>query len=189
MDNKINDKQKKIKGIIELLLCFAIATIIAFVVLNFIAQRFVISGSSMYPTLEDNDNVVVSKLYNTDNAERFDVIVFKYNDPIKGEVSYVKRIIGLPGEMIQIVDGKIYITNSEGRTVLEENYGYYSGDTPMNGYDASEPIQIGDNEFFVLGDNRNGSTDSRKIGCISADKITGKVVFRILPFDSIGGIN
>ena len=91
-------------------------------------------------------------------------------------------MIGLPGETVCIQDGKIYIDGE----ILEENYGYYLEGKVMEGYDFSEPVEVGEDEYFVLGDNRNDSLDSRKIGCISKTDIIGSAVFRIYPFQNIG---
>ena len=110
---------------------------------------------------------------------RGDVIMFRSDEY---DELMVKRVIGLPGETVCIQDGKIYIDGE----VLEENYGYYLEGKVMEGYDFSEPVEVGEDEYFVLGDNRNDSLDSRKIGCIPKTDIIGRAVFRIYPFQNIG---
>ena len=93
-----------------------------------------------------------------------------------------RSLILLDGGKVMEKDGKIYIDGE----ILEENYGYYLEGKVMEGYDFSEPVEVGEDEYFVLGDNRNDSLDSRKIGCIPKTDIIGSAVFRIYPFQNIG---
>ncbi len=194
-DEKVvaEEKKKKQKSFftdcLETLLYIGIAFLVAYFVTNYVAQRTVVDGSSMERTLTHGDNLIMDKLsYKLGDVKRFDVVVFPYKNATLGEVNYIKRIIGMPGEVVTITDGKIYITDENGQYVLEENYGYYEGGVPMEGYNAAEPMILGDDEYFVLGDNRNGSSDSRMIGPIKRDVILGKAFFRVYPFDEIGFI-
>lgn len=182
----MDKKREKIKNFLEYGLYFFLAVAFTYFILAFVAQRTSVKGSSMYPTLKESDQLIVEKVsYHFKNPERFDIIVFNYREQRDEKpVHYIKRVIGLPGETIRIEDGKIYINDE----LLEESYGYYLDEQVMEGYDASEGITIGENEYFVLGDNRNDSLDSRKIGCISKDDIVGRAVFRVMPFDKFGGI-
>lgn len=179
-------EKKKLNTFLEISLYFFLAAALTYFVLVFVGQRTSVNGSSMYPTLEDKDQLIVEKIsYRFGKPKRFDIIVFNEKEAGKEEpVHYIKRIIGLPGETVCITDGKIYIDGEE----LEDTYGYYSNQQEMEGYDFSEPELIGDDEYFVLGDNRNDSLDSRKIGCISKWDIIGKAVFRIYPLKKFGGI-
>ncbi|MCD7841766.1 MAG: signal peptidase I, partial [Lachnospiraceae bacterium] len=150
-------------------------------ILHYVGQRTVVDGSSMNDTLTDGDNLIVEKLsYRFGDPERFDIIVFQpYEDSSE---YYIKRIIGLPGETVRIdEDGNIYI-NGE---LLEEDYGKETIENPGR---ASEEITLGEDEYFVLGDNRNNSTDSRteRVGNVSRDSIVGKAWVRIWPLGSIG---
>lgn len=186
-EKELREKRKKsFNGIIQFGICLFAAVLISFFIVHYVAQRTTVDGMSMYNTLNDGDNLIIEKLsYRFGDVERFDIVVFPYYDEAAGmDVYYIKRIIGLPGETIQITDGKIYINGD----VLEEDYGYYIDDIPMKGYDAEEEIYIGENEYFVLGDNRNNSTDSRKIGCITRDHIEGRACFRIFPLNKFGVI-
>lgn len=187
MDFKIQ-KKDDIKNIYKKYLEFGIYLLVIlgvfYLVTNFVAQITKVEGSSMNSTLNDKDSLLLEKVtYAFGNIKRFDIVVFPYSeDPSINEVNYIKRVIGLPGETIQIKDGIIYIDGEE----LKEDYGYYEKDIPMKGYLCDEEYVIGDNEYFVLGDNRNNSKDSRKIGCIRGDVIIGKAVFRLFPLSDIG---
>lgn len=184
MDEK--KRKKKLNNFLEICLYLFLAVALTYFILAFVGQRTSVYGSSMYPALNDGDQLIVEKVsYRFGEPKRFDIIVFNEMEAGKEEpVHYIKRVIGLPGETVNITDGKIYIDGKE----LQEDYGYYLEQKEMEGYDFSEPVLIGDNEYFVLGDNRNDSLDSRKIGCISKNDIVGKAVFRIYPFQTIGRI-
>lgn len=156
--------------------------LVAILIVEFVGQRTKVDGRSMEPTLQDGDQLIVDKIsYRFRDPERFDIIIFPYHGDGSKKTYYIKRIIGLPGETIQIVDGKIYI-NGE---VLEENY----GKEVMEGAGrASQPIVLGDDEYFVLGDNRNNSKDSRveSVGNIKRSDIIGRAWIRIFPFNTFG---
>lgn len=154
--------------------------LLVFILHTYVGQKVVVDGSSMNPTLENGDNLWVDKLrYKVTDPQRFDVIVFPYR---KGsDILFIKRIIGLPGETVEIKDGKIFI-NGE---LLVENY----GNAPMLD-DYSRDVLAHD-EYFVLGDNRNNSNDSRKsdVGHIKRENIMGKAVIRLTPFDKFGSFD
>ena len=149
-------------------------------VIAFVGQRTEVEGASMENTLHNGDNLIVDKLsYRFHDPERFDIIVFPFQ--FQDNTYYIKRIIGLPGETVYINDaGEIYING----TLLKENYGL---ETIQNPGLASEPITLGDDEYFVMGDNRNNSTDSRfaSVGAIKRQDIIGKAWVRIYPFNKI----
>ncbi|WP_394926992.1 signal peptidase I [uncultured Robinsoniella sp.] len=166
--------------LLSLLMYIAIVLVLAFVVIHFIGQRTQVSGPSMIPALEDKDNLIVDKLsYRFKDPTRFDIIVFPYY--YEEETYYIKRIIGLPGETVQIDNGTIYI-NGE---ALEENYG--KEELQDSGI-ADAPIVLGDDEYFVMGDNRNESKDSRdpSVGNIKRSDIIGRAWVRIWPFSKFG---
>ena len=156
---------------------------LVFLVTTYVGQRTRVYGRSMEPALSDSDNLIVDKIsYRFHDPERFDIIIFPYQwEP---NTYYIKRIIGLPGETIQIDDeGNIYIDGE----VLQEHYGLERIKNPGS---AREPITLGEDEYFVLGDNRNNSEDSRftQVGVIHRDDIVGRAWLRIYPFDRIGFI-
>ncbi len=181
---KPEEKEKKVdpkREVFSWIFYIAFVIIVTWLILHFVGQRTVVDGSSMNDTLIDGDNLIVEKLsYRFGNPQRFDIIVFKpYEDSSE---YYIKRIIGLPGETVRIdYAGTIYI-NGE---VLEEDYGKETIQRPGR---AAEEIQLGENEYFVLGDNRNNSTDSRyeRVGNVKRSSIVGKAWLRIWPFKSFG---
>ena len=179
--------------ILELIAYGLLALFIAYLIITFVGQRTVVDGESMYPILKDKDNIIVEKLsYRFGEIKRYDVIVFEYHDPLNPdeEFYYVKRVIGLPGETIVIKDSLVYLIDEEGNEIfLNEDYGYYVDAIPMQAYLASVPIKIPEGQYFVLGDNRNRSFDSRQIGLIKEKDILGKAWFRFFPFSSFGFVD
>ena len=158
---------------------------VSWLLVHFVIQRTEVSQSSMESTLSSGDQLFVDKLsYRFREPQRFDIIVF----PLRGaaDTYYIKRIIGLPGETVQIdQDGSIYIDGER----LEESYGREVIDPQHLGL-AAEPIQLDEDEYFVMGDNRNNSTDSRSVsvGNIRRDELIGRAWVRIWPFAKFGGL-
>lgn len=165
---------------VEVVACVGIAFVLSAGYNHFIGTHTVVEGTSMETTLHDADNLIINKIgYRFHDPKRYDIVVFPFDD----ETYYIKRIIGLPNETVQIVNGKICINGK----MIKEDYGLEPIDNPGN---AVEPITLGADEYFVLGDNRNQSKDSRsgEVGVIKREKIIGKAVFRFYPFDSFGKI-
>ena len=137
----------------------------------------------MEPKLSNNDNLIVDKItYRFKDPERYDIIVFPFE--YEDNTYYIKRIIGLPGETVYIDnEGTIFIND----TALDEAYGREVIKEPGRAY---EPITLGEDEYFVMGDNRNNSTDSRdpSVGNIKRDRIIGRAWLRIWPFNKFGFI-
>ncbi|MDD6616331.1 MAG: signal peptidase I [Lachnospiraceae bacterium] len=168
-----------VREILSWVVYFGVVILLTYLIIHFVGQRTVVDGRSMNPTLNDGDNLIVEKIsYRFRDPERFDIIVFPYDD----SHYYIKRIIGLPGETVQIdLDGNIYI-NGE---ILEENYGK---ETILDPGRAINPITLGDDEYFVLGDNRNNSKDGRNelVGNIKRENIIGRAWVRIWPLSDFG---
>ena len=145
---------KKLKDILSTSLYLLIVLVMTFLVVTYVGQRTKVIGSSMSPTLADGDNLIVDKIsYRFHDPERFDIVVFPFRYADK--TYYIKRIIGLPGETVYIdEEGTIYIDGE----VLNENFGKEVIQDPGRAY---EPVKLGTDEYFVLGDNRNNSSDSR----------------------------
>ena len=174
--------KKFLKDVLSTGLYLLVVLIITYLIILYVGQRTEVSGDSMEPTLSNGDNLIVDKIsYRFNEPERFDRIVFPFQ--YQKDTYYIKRIIGLPGETVQIdEDGNIYIDGE----ILEESYGREIIDEDKIGI-ADEPITLGDDEYFVLGDNRNYSSDSRvkEVGNIKKDQIIGKAWLRIWPFSEI----
>lgn len=175
-------KPKQIlKEVISTILYIAVVLAVTWLIITFVGQRTQVNGSSMEPTLSAHDNLIVDKIsYRFKDPERFDIIVFPFQ--YEEDVYYIKRIIGMPGETVFIdLDGTIYIDGE----ALQENYGREVMLSPGR---AGEPITLGEDEYFVLGDNRNNSSDSRdpSVGNIHRDRIVGKAWVRIWPFHKFG---
>ena len=171
-------KHSALREILNTGLYLLLIFVLTYLFITYVGQRTEVVGSSMYNTLEDGDNLIVNKLgYRLHDPERFDIVVFPY----EGEF-FIKRIIGLPGETVRIdTDGKIYINDEW----LDENYGYETIENPGR---AIETVVLGDDEYFVMGDNRNNSRDSRdpSVGNIPRKKLVGKAFIRIYPFNKFG---
>lgn len=182
-------KKRILGGVAEILLYVAIAFICIFIIPRYVVQRTQVSGESMELTLMSGDNILVEKMsYRFHEPERFDVIVFYHfldkDNPDTSDKNayeyYIKRIIGLPGETVQIIGETIYINGEP----LEENYG--KDPIVLQGV-AEDPIVLGEDEYFVLGDNREVSKDSRdeEVGNIKKEYIIGKAWVRVYPFNQM----
>lgn len=174
---------KTMKEMINILLYLLGVLCLTYFVIAFIGQRTRVEGASMEGTLYHGDNLIVDKItYRFRDPERFEIIVFPFR--YEKNKFYIKRIIGLPGETVWIdLKGNIYI-NGE---LLEESYGK-EVIRPENIGIAGAPIVLGENEYFVMGDNRNNSSDSRLeiVGNIKRSEIVGRVILRIWPLSRFG---
>ena len=150
---------------------YVIIIVVVILIRTYIITPVRVQGPSMNNTLENGDILL---LYKLGKYQRFDIVVLKEEED---KDAIIKRIIGMPGETIEITDGNIYI-NGE---IIEDNYGF--GKT--SDYNR---IVLADNEYFLLGDNRIVSKDSRYFGAIKRDNIKGKAIFRLYPFNKIGKI-
>jgi signal peptidase I len=190
MDFDFEEKSKKpffMKLFIEIFIWAAqIAAVIflAYFIIYYALEKTSMIGSSMETTLNADDSIIINKFsYRFSDPKRFDIVIFKQSGR---EHSYynIKRIIGLPGEKVQIKDGNIYINGA----VIENHI----NSEPMVNYGlAEEEILLEENEYFVLGDNRNNSEDSRfaSIGNISRNEIIGKAFIRLSPFNFVNKLN
>ena len=161
-----------------------IVILLAYTLTLFLCDRTTISGNSMQPAIENEDTVLLNRIaYSFHGPKRYSIIAFHPNG-VKTSKIYVKRVIGLPGETIQIIGDTIYINGN----VLKE---YYGLEPMLSGGIAKEPIKLGKDEFFVLGDNRNESRDSRdgeSVGVVKKKNIDGHAILRIYPFSRVGKI-
>jgi len=182
----IQNKVKSHKAVIKEFAIYAVIVLTAFFVTRkYVGAGVIVEGSSMELTLQDRDRLIEEKIsYYLREPERYDVVII--DSPVEPNKYWVKRIIGLPGETLQIIDGSIYV---DGRLLEDENYG--TGSIDYLGV-LENPFTVPTGEYFLMGDNREGgeSWDSRysAIGTITRDKIEGRVICRIFPFDSVGKI-
>ncbi|MBA4689109.1 MAG: signal peptidase I [Candidatus Galacturonibacter soehngenii] len=175
------EKKSVIRELLELVAYMAVVLVMAGLIVTFVGQRTMVSGSSMESTLSDKDNLIVDKItYRFSDPQRYDIIVFPYQ--YEEDTYYIKRIIGLPGETVQITDNGDILINGE---ILPETYGRERIESPGR---ASELITLGDDEYFVMGDNRNASADSREpdVGNINRSDIIGRAWVRIWPLNKFG---
>jgi len=175
--------KKAIKELLSTGLYLLMVLLLTYLLVTYVGQRTEVDGASMENTLYHGDNLIVDKIsYRFSDPERFDIVVFPFQ--YEENTFYIKRIIGLPGESVRIdEEGKIYINE----VLLEENYGK-EVIKPENIGLARDTIVLGDDEYFVMGDNRNNSLDSRTamVGNVSREELVGKAFIRIWPLEDFG---
>ena len=156
-----------------------IAIVSVLIIRTFLVQPFLVSGASIEPNFHNGDYLLIDELsYRFREPERGEVIVFHY--PKDEKYYYIKRIIGLPGEELEFKNGKITVFNEDfpKGMILTENYlPFYEEKASVN-----QKVKIGDNEYFVLGDNRDFSFDSRSWGAVKSNEVIGAVRLRLWPF-------
>jgi signal peptidase I len=217
-DNQISRNKKIVKEIGGWIICIVIAVILALLIKYFILTPTVVKQESMYPTLEENQRLILNRLGRTfkQMPKRGDIITFEaptvtyrteedtdisnpvaiyedeernifesfsYNVLEIGKTSYIKRVIGLPGDHVQIKNGKVYINEEE----LEEDY-LQSGIITDDAEGMFSDIIVPENTVFAMGDNRNSSVDCRAFGCIPLERIEGKVLIRFWPLNKFGKV-
>lgn len=208
----------KVKNVMEWVLCIIVAIILALLFRHFIGTPTIVQQTSMKPTLLEGDRLLLNRWVTTVNGKlnRGDIITFEapsetniqignadLNNPVaiydneptgfwarfnyyfleNGKRSYIKRIIGMPGEHVEIKDGKVYIDEKP----LNEDY-LPEGTTTGSLGGAFTDLVVPEGYLFVLGDNRNGSIDSRVFGCIPRDRVESRVLFRFWPLNKFGGL-
>jgi len=175
--------KRLLNSFLEIILLIVVALAIVIPIRTYIFQPFIVNGSSMEPNFYSGDYLIVDEFtYNFINKpRRGDVIVFDY--PLNPNFKYIKRVIGLPNETISIKDGKVIIKPKNGEEFVLDEKKYLSEDN-LREWVYSNNLReekLGENEYFVLGDNRNGSSDSRKWGTLPLRNIDGKVFLRFSP--------
>lgn len=174
------DPKERGSSFSEIIRFSLIALIIVLPIRFFVAQPFIVSGASMEDTFETGEYLIVDQLtYRFDEPMRGDVIIFRYpKDPTK---FFIKRIVGLPGDTLDIVGANVIITNAEfpEGVVLKEDY--------VEDMQPSADLTktLGEDEYFVMGDNRNASSDSRVWGVLQRENIIGRAFLRLFPFNEI----
>ncbi|MEC6747287.1 signal peptidase I [Marinilactibacillus sp. XAAS-LB27] len=192
-DKKVRKPEKKrtfFQEVISTLIYIAVITGVILLFQTYVYTFVSVEGESMAPTLEDGDKLLLSKM---GEVEPFDIIVFPAPD--EPEKQYIKRVIGVPGDEIRYSNDTLYVNNEE----VEEPYleGLEELDAPVIGgtinefsLESLQGVQtVPENEFFVMGDNRGNSRDSRYFGFVPEDSVTGKTSYRLLPFKHFGLID
>ncbi len=182
-DGGNKNEKSKLREVIEFCIPIVIAVVIALCLRTFVFANAVVPTGSMLNTIREGDRIIASRLaYVNNDPERYDIILFYYPDD-ESKI-YVKRVIGLPGETVQIVNGVVYVTKTDGKTIQLDDSFVTTG-TP---YGDFGPYTVPENCYFMLGDNRNNSKDSRywQNTYVNKEKIIGKVKFRYYP--SIGKV-
>lgn len=184
-DNSMEeDKNIGKKQVLYVCLYVAAIFVIVFLINGFLIAPTKVVGTSMLNTLADGDVLMVDKVtYDFREPKRFEIVVFPYQ--YNKSTNFVKRIIGLPGEKVEIKDFKIYIND----VLLDEYYGIYDEEA-QNRISNYGPVTLAADEYFVMGDNRDHSDDSRSVdvGVVKEDNIIGRAIFRIYPFNGFGSL-
>ncbi len=178
-DNKFKGVKKYGLVVWEFLKIIIIAAIIVLPIRYFLFQPFIVKGESMVPNFQSGDYLIVDEIsYRITSPKRGDVVVLKY--PLDTNQRFIKRIIGLPGETIEVKDGKITISKDGKNMTLDEKK--YLPD--LKNTDGDKRWVLKENEYFVLGDNRLYSYDSRRWGILPEQDIIGRAVFRLFPIST-----
>lgn len=165
----------KLKWFCKEVLPYIIAVIIVIIIKAYVVAPVMVNGDSMYPTLKNKDIMILNRIgYKDKKFDRFDIVVIK-----EEKKKIIKRVIGLPGEKVQILDGFVYINGKKLEDDVIKTEMKYAGL-------ANNVIELTSDEYFVLGDNRNDSSDSRIIGPINKNQILGRTKLTIFPFSHIG---
>ncbi len=182
-DNKKEKIQQEENPWIEAGKTIVIAVALAVGIRTFVAEQRYIPSSSMEPTLQINDHLIIEKVtYRIKNPERGDVVVFRPTEALIEQdfhEAFIKRVIGLPGDTVLVKNGKVFVNNEE----LKEKYIL---DEPDYEYG---PVTVPTNQYLVLGDNRNNSYDSHYWGFVPKEKLIGRAIVRVWPINRLGALD
>ncbi len=175
---KEKEPKSKLREAVEFLIPIVVAVIIAIVLKSVVFANAVVPTGSMLNTIHEGDRIIASRIaYIKEDPQRYDVIIFKYPDD-ETQI-YVKRVIGLPGETVEVINGVVYVTKTNGETVQLDD-SFVTNCTPQGDYG---PFEVPADSYFMMGDNRNSSWDSRfwNNKFVNKEKILGKVKFKYYP--------
>ena len=179
MEEKNKEKQNKVIKFIKELIPYIIIVLVVLFIKNYIIAPVQVNGSSMYSTLHDGDIMLLNRLeYKRNGVKRFDIVVIKNNN-----THIIKRIIGLPGDNVEIKNNALYINGQKQEEPFLDKGTYTADFSISETYNVSS---VPNHSYFVLGDNREESMDSRLIGFIDEDNIEGIASFTIFPFGRFG---
>lgn len=175
---KEENQKSKLREAVEFCIPIVIAVVVAIVLKTFVFANAVIPTGSMLNTIQEGDRIIASRLsYINSDPERYDIVIFR--NPDNEDECFVKRVIGLPGETVQVVNGVVYVTKTDGETIqLDDSFV-----TNCKPYGDYGPFEVPEDSYFMMGDNRNTSWDSRfwDNKYVHKDKILGKVKFKYYP--------
>lgn len=185
-DRKEDKKRTIVQDIVGTIIYVIVVCLLVFLILKYVGQRTVVHGDSMETTLENGQSLIMDKIsYRFHDPERFDIVIFPGPEEYGKNPYYIKRVIGLPGETVQIQDGKVYI---DGEELTEDVYGItdYIDEAGI----AEESLPLSEDEYFCMGDNRPVSFDSRypQVGPVHRSELIGKVWIRIWPLSEFGKV-
>lgn len=170
-------------GVWEIVKVMVIAAIIVLPIRYFLFQPFIVKGDSMVPNFHSGDYLIVDEIsYRFGSIHRGDVVVLKY--PLDTTQRFIKRVVGLPGETVDVSNGKVTISK-DGKTVVLDEASYLPKTSTTSG---TVHIALADNSYFVMGDNRQFSYDSRSWGVLPKEDIVGRAVLRIFPINALAYI-
>jgi len=179
MDTSLTEKQI-LKGFFEIIKTLATVFIIAFLIKTYLIQTFIVDGQSMETSFHNGEYLLVDKLsYRLSDPKRGDIIVFIPPDDVSRD--YIKRVIGLPGDMIKVTPTSVSVNG----TIIQEPYLSVTKNS-LGSSDEVYSIKLGATDYFVMGDNRTNSRDSRSIGPIKKSDIVGRTFMVMYPFANIG---
>ncbi len=173
----------------EIIKTVVVVLVVALIIRYFLVQPFIVDGSSMEPTFHNHEYLIVEKVnYTVHTPARGDIIVFKY--PLNPSLNYVKRVIGVPGDRVTIGDGKVTVYNNSYPNGLQLREPYLQEDqiTKVNGEEKDRTWVVDDNRYFVMGDNRDHSDDSRSWGLVPKENIVGRAWMTIYPVYDFGTV-
>ena len=162
----------KFKKLVKEYVPYIVILVVILLIKNYVVSPIIVNGDSMDPTLKDGDVMILNKMYSTEDIERFDIVVIKYDGRY-----IIKRIIGMPGDEVKIEDNTLYIN---GKIYVQD---FLDKDSTTENFSLKE---VPENHYFVLGDNREVSLDSRSFGPVNAEDIEGKAIYTIFPFNRWG---
>lgn len=178
----VEGEEKKENSVWEFVKVVIISLLIVIPIRTWIAQPFIVEGASMVPNFHDGEYLIIDEIsYAMTAPKRGEVIVFRY--PLNPSEYFIKRIIGLPGEIVAIRSGIISIKDPDSNETLILGESYIPGGVSTG---PDETIELGEDQYFVMGDNREASSDSRAWGPLSDGNITGKVFVRLWPVNKAG---
>lgn len=178
----MNDNSREKSEFLEWIFLIVLTLILAVLINTFIFSQTIVKGSSMEPTLKTNDRLLINKIgFLVDNIEYGDIVEF-HNPYNKNDDNYIKRVIALEGDIVEIIENRVYVNQN----LLTEEYTSTNGETKI---ESEYYWEIKNDEVFVLGDNRPKSDDSRIFGPIKKDSIVGIAFFRFYPFNKFGNLN